>query len=667
MTQTSLESGMQPYYRTAKLLGALTIAISISVIFGWFLDIDILKRLSSHWAAMRFNTAVCLGLCGLILVTIKPSISRRISVMHQMLAVIVLAITLATLSEVIFNIDLHVDRLLFVPAVTASGAALSLRMATSTAVCLTIFGAAQILWPYCEKQGRWFLQLCVLAIVVFTLFTIGAYIFQEPNFHGPTRIVEMAFHTAFGLGMLSWGFLLATPTEGFMARFCSNTIGGNIARRFVPWVILVEFGLSWIRLIGQRQGYYSTEFAVVLMAELTVVSFAALIWFHAGTLNDLEEQIDGQRRLLESVVTNLGEGVVVADAEGKFLLFNSAAERVLGQGLTDAPISQWSERYGMFMPDRTTPYASADLPLARACRGENTDNVEMFVRHDRLPKGVFISVTGRPLRNADGNISGGVVVVRDVTDLKQHIIEMGQLNATLQVRNAELSASNQELEAFSYSVSHDLRAPIRSIVGFTTALSEDCGASIPPEGKAHIARILGAGQRMAELIDGLLSLSRITRREITHDTVNLSDMARQIISDLQQRNHQRPIDLDISEGVVATGDAAMLRSLLQNLLENAWKYTGKQPNPHIEFGSRKDGDRRVYYVRDNGAGFDMAYSQKLFRPFQRLHPNRDFEGTGIGLATAQRIVHRLGGTIWAEAKVDQGASFYFTLAEGDAT
>ena len=228
-------------------------------------------------------------------------------------------------------------------------------------------------------------------------------------------------------------------------------------------------------------------------------------------------------------------------------------------------------------------------------------------------------------------------------------------------RTTQLEAANKELESFSYSVSHDLRAPLRSIDGFSQALLEDCGDKLDPQGRSDLQRVRAATQHMAQLIDDMLDLSRVSRGEIRRETVDLTSMVKNIAQELRTAEPDRKVDVAIADGIRAQGDARLLRVLVENLLRNAWKFTGKHPTAKIEFGIGQNDGKPVYFVRDDGAGFDMAYAGKLFGAFQRLHAMTEFNGTGVGLATVQRIVHRHGGEVWAEGKVDQGATFYFTL------
>jgi light-regulated signal transduction histidine kinase (bacteriophytochrome) len=236
-----------------------------------------------------------------------------------------------------------------------------------------------------------------------------------------------------------------------------------------------------------------------------------------------------------------------------------------------------------------------------------------------------------------------------------------ELERRVQERTAELVAANRELEAFSYSVSHDLRAPLRAMDGFSQALLEDCSAQLDPRGRDYLGRVRAAAARMAELIEDLLQLSRVTRAELRRESVDLSALARAVADELRQAQPGRAVELTVAEGLVGEGDARLLRIVLVNLLGNAWKFTGRQPQARIEFGGRRDADIQTFYIRDNGAGFDMAHATKLFGAFQRLHSMHEFSGTGIGLALVQRIVHRHGGRVWAESAPGQGATFHFTL------
>jgi light-regulated signal transduction histidine kinase (bacteriophytochrome) len=306
-------------------------------------------------------------------------------------------------------------------------------------------------------------------------------------------------------------------------------------------------------------------------------------------------------------------------------------------------------------------------------------------KHDvRCPDGVFEehywSPINSPMFGADRRIKYIVHRVEEVTEfvrqksepsggtvelsarVQQMEAEVFQSSQNLQAANQQLEAANKELEAFSYSVSHDLRAPLRHINGFSQALLEDYADKLDEEGRGYLQEVRGASREMGQLIDDVLQLARVTRSEMRKGIVDLSELARTIVVDLQKADSGRIVTVNIERRLSVQGDKRLLHIMLTNLLGNAWKFTSKRTPATIDFGREQQGDESVYFVRDNGAGFDMAYVDKLFGAFQRLHTVSEFDGTGIGLATVQRIVRRHGGHVWGEGGVNEGAAFYFTLA-----
>lgn len=276
----------------------------------------------------------------------------------------------------------------------------------------------------------------------------------------------------------------------------------------------------------------------------------------------------------------------------------------------------------------------------------------------------WVEETGDVIRDKKGKPVRMLGIVQDITEWKNTAEKIKKLNENLLKHAAELATVNKELEAFSYSVSHDLRAPLRSIDGFSQALLEDYEDELDEEGKDYLKRIINATQQMGLIIDELLKLSRITRRPLDEEKVNIANLSKSIIEKLKKQNPKRRVKINIDADLTTRGDKQLIQMALENLIGNAWKFTSKKKNAEIKVGKTKKDGKDAFFVKDNGAGFDMKYVDKLFIPFQRLHKDDEFEGTGIGLGIVSRIIHRHGGEIWADAEEGKGATFYFTL-KGD--
>ena len=388
-------------------------------------------------------------------------------------------------------------------------------------------------------------------------------------------------------------------------------------------------------------------------------------------LCDITERKLARQALLESeeryrrLVEQLPDATTVHQ-DGRVVFANPAAAVLLGAGTTE-------ELIGVAVMDFLLPQdrEKTSRQLVRVVRDGSVIPLteQEIVRLDGQTMFAEISTIPFAFEGAPALLT----VARDVTKRKQAEAEIRRLNEELEQRvlerTAQLAAANKELEAFAYSVSHDLRAPLRSIDGFSQVLLEDYRHQLDAEAQSHLDRVRAAAQRMAQLIDDLLKLSRATRSEMRREEVDLSAMASNVARDLQKDEPERQATFVIHANMTAKGDSRLLQVVVENLLGNAWKFTAKREQALIEFGQlphpvpggNDQKKKLVYFIRDNGAGFDMTYADKLFGAFQRLHATHEFAGTGIGLATVQRILQRHCGSIWAEGAVDHGATFYFTL------
>ena len=347
----------------------------------------------------------------------------------------------------------------------------------------------------------------------------------------------------------------------------------------------------------------------------------------------------------------------------QFIDGNTAALRMLGldslaelQKLTVLDISPEKQ------PDGTESKSRLEAILTDL---KNQGSAYLEWNHQRKNGEIFPVAVSLTVIGMEDNELLTHVIWQDITDRKlaeEELIKYHQhLEELVEDRTNELTLVNKELEAFSYSVSHDLRAPLRSIDGFSEALLEDYADDLDEQGRHFLQRIRAGAQRMGELIDALLDLSRVTRREMKKQTVDLTELAREVLKDLHHSEPEREVDCSIQTGIQAKGDKQLLHIVLANLLGNAWKYTSKQADARIEFGCNTENGETVYFVADNGAGFNMEFANKLFAPFQRMHRPDEFPGSGVGLATVSRIISKHGGRIWADSEPGQGSTFFFTL------
>ena len=374
----------------------------------------------------------------------------------------------------------------------------------------------------------------------------------------------------------------------------------------------------------------------------------------------LQQEIMERKRAEESqaqlaaIVESSDDAIIGKTLDGIIFSWNSGAEKLYGyssEEMKNRPIST------LLPPNRPDEMPTI---LARIKRGENIKHYETIrIRKDGSI--IYVSLTTSPIKDGAGNIIGASTIARDVTERKRAEEEIKKLDQELKYQILQLEAANKELEAFSYSVSHDLRAPLRAIDGFSRILLEDYIENLDEEGKRILGVIRSNTQKMGQLIDDLLVFSRLGRQEMRTSDIDMGGLAKAVSEELKLAVPERKLKFTIKPLIPTQGDQAMIRQVFINLLSNAVKFTRPEERALIEVDGRSEGNENVYTVKDNGVGFDMQYVNKLFGVFQRLHSSEEFEGTGVGLAIVQRIIHRHGGRVWAEGKVGEGAIFYFSL------
>jgi PAS domain S-box-containing protein len=421
--------------------------------------------------------------------------------------------------------------------------------------------------------------------------------------------------------------------------------------------------------------------------------------FHATAtrLQKTRQELEQQNRLLQLVVDTMSDGLAVTDADGEFLIYNPAAERIIGLRPGSLSPDEWPKFFGTYLPDGATPFPPRELPLAKALRNQTADGVEMVIRHDRRPAGVWVSASARPLPGENGAAQGGVIVFRDITEQKKAEKLLRELNVTLEVRiqertaelvqvNKELSQQNQENEMFVYSVSHDLRSPLVNLQGFSKELELSAEAleallereGVPDRLRSQARKILRSDiaesinfirtgvMRLSNIIDALLRLSRAGRVEYQWQHVDVAALVGRVSQSMQGTIDERAAQVVRQELPPAYGDPAALEQIFANLIGNALNYLDRARPGRIEIGAlppgTDDSDKRfvTYFVKDNGLGIPVSCQQKIFLAFQRAHPSIA-PGEGMGLAIVRRAVERHGGKVWVESKESEGSTFFVRL------
>jgi signal transduction histidine kinase len=539
-------AGSPLVYRLAPLVaGGAAVLLGVTVLAGWAVGVPALTRLIPGEVIIRPNAALGFVLSGTALLLLAPIAGRpgRRRTAGRVAAASAALVGGLTLLEYVLGLDLGIDLVLFRQAQLALPATVGGRMGANAALNFTLLGCACLLLDV----GRRFKPAEPAAVVVglVALTALVGHMFGEVDFYALRHYTPMAIPGAIVFAALAAGLLHARPAGGLMGVISNPAAGGALARRLLPWVLVMPPLIGWLRLRGERAGYFDLEFGLSIMVVSSVLLLALVV---LGTARSLTRSDLDRHRV--------------------------AAELAHNEALRQAEARQADE-----------------------------------------------------LRRA-----------RDAAE-----------------------AANKELEAFAYSVSHDLRAPLRAIDGFSQALLEDYAARLDAGGRHYLDRVRANAQRMAQLIDDLLDLSRVSRSALQREAVDLSALAREIVAELRRAQPDRQVEVVIADGLRAVGDGRLLAVALQNLLGNAWKFTARQARARIELGRTNENGHSAFFVKDDGAGFDMRYVDKLFGAFQRLHSPQEFEGNGIGLATVQRIVRRHGGRVWATGEVGNGATFYFTV------
>jgi len=523
-------------------------------------------------------------------------------------------------------------------------------MGANSALVFCLLGMSLLTLDVTTRNGRRPAEIGAILVALIAMAALFGYIYRVSELYTVRHSYPMVPRTAILSFLLAMAVLCARPSTGFMALATSISFGGALLRRLLPASMLMLFTLGWLRLESERRGLYSTELGVAMFTLANIVIFTLLVWWNARTMQRLEQERDASEEkhnkavaLNQLIMENSLDVLSAVDEAGRFLKVSSAAEMQWGY----TPAELIGRRYADLVhpedQDRTAAIA-VDIMSGRSVNGFTN----RFIRKD----GSVVPIDWSAAWSRSDNLMFSVA--RDAT-------ERLQVAEALRQSADELASTNRELESFTYSVSHDLRAPLRHIDGYARMLAEDGGDRLDGELRRYLDEIGASARRMGRLIDDLLAFSRLSRQSLTRLTV---DMEALVDSALSEASSGKPLTATVAVGPlpVVQADPALLRQVWTNLLANAIKYSGKRgTDALVEVTGESDGEMARYRVRDNGVGFDMRYVDKLFQVFQRLHLQDEFEGTGVGLAIVQRIISRHGGRVWAEGELGKGATFTFEL------
>ncbi len=629
-------------------------ATGIMVLAGWYADIDAFKRVLPGLVSMNPLTAVAFVFASLALWlrrTPLPAGSKAGARAASLAAAIVAGIGLAKLGMYAGWWDVRIDQWLFTAKLDDDTTPFPNRMAPNTALNFLLLGSALLFPDALTRRGGRPGEWLALVVAAISLLALMGYAYEVRWLYGIAAFIPMALHTALLFHLLALGALLARPARGFVGLFLSDSPGGSLMRALLPGTVTILFVVGWLQLEGERRGVYGTELGVALHALANIVLFGAMIWWCARSLHRADQARRREEAERERFFTLSLDLLAIAGLDGYFKRVNPAFAEILGHR-TDALLAHPFLDF-VHPEDREATLAE----IAKLKQGAPTLH---FENRYRCADGTWrwISWKSQPYPEEGLMYATG----HDVTDARATEDAIRELNRNLEQRALQLEEANRELEAFSYSVSHDLRAPLRHIQGYAEMLDSATRGQLAEKPARYLRTISTAAEEMGRLIDDLLAFSRMGRTELHQTRVVLEPMLREIVAGFESLTRGRDIEWRLAPVPDVLGDGAMIRQVLANLVGNALKYTRKRERTVIEFDHAGDEHGLpVFRIRDNGAGFDMQYAHKLFGVFQRLHRSDEFEGTGIGLALVRRIVARHGGRVWAEGAVDTGATFYFTL------
>ncbi len=678
MTAYRYDSKLQGRLRRQAIVLSGTVALIGSlVLLDWALGIEFFRRPVPHFVAMNPLTAVLFMLFALSLYLLSNGNSRCRKYAALTFALIILCAALGKLADVFAGTNARIDQIMFAQAIAQElFAGQPNSMAPNTAIGFFFLAIALLLFPAGRARRKMPAQYALIPVTLIAFLGLLGYLYRVPVFYGVLNYIPMALHTALCLLLGALAMLASQPDRGIMKVFTTVFSGSHGGRYLIPAVIIVPAVLGYLRLFADWYLHYPVGFGVTILVTGIIAVLLALVAYNALTLNakdalqyetqanleklnrELEARVE-ERTILalntllrqQRIMDKMLEGAQIIGFKGNYIYVNDALAKQVGiprEDLRDMTIrnilpaiqnADFFETLNLCMQDRVPQHTEDHLTFQNGKSG--WFELSMLP----VPEGVFVlSMETTERKNAEERVR------RENLELEKKVEE----------RTQQLQTLNQELESFSYSVSHDLRAPLRIVEGYAHLLRERACPSLDAEGERMVQEIQAGTARMNALIDDILNLSQLGAQDVRRRPVDMNKLVAEVIYELPD-SAKHVAEIQVADLHMVEADYALLRQVLTNLLSNAVKYSAKQKKALISIASNLCQDQIVFSIRDNGVGFDMAYADKLFGVFQRMHKTSDFEGTGVGLAIVQRIIHKHGGEVWAEAEPGKGATFYFSL------
>jgi PAS domain S-box-containing protein len=658
--------------RLSLYLAAAVLCISALTLCGWHFNIEFLKRPLPRLAAMNPVAAVCFISWTFAYYGLIHSEKGSKKAAARWLVCIPLLVGLLQLLEIVSGISLDIDRVLYADRLQSeSQEDLPIGISAKTAISFVIGTFALLLSYSHRKSARVIANYMALCLGLIAMLSVLGYFYQVREFYDILRFVPMSVHGGISFIFLALIILFRNVDYGFMRELSSPHSGGVFARLLIPATIAVPLLLGYLLLTISWKYPISPEFGIALLLASIILIFFALIWYVAKKLNmpdelrktaaaqieklndELNVKVPVQSAELAGVFERITDGFIVFDKDLCFTYVNRRIGEIIGRD----PRSLIGKNVWELFPEAV---GSATYLAFEKARREQTYvcNVDYFAPLDLWQE--------NHIYPSEGSLS---VFVRDISEQKRAEKELKELNTSLaqkiSERTLQLELANKELEAFSYSVSHDLRAPLRAVSGYARMLEEDYERVFDANGKRLLSTVQENAHQMGILIDNLLEFSRLGKREIQRAPVDMQSLVKTVVREMAGTS---PHNAAISIGNLdpACGDGVLIRQVIINLIGNAIKYSARVKAPVVDISSVRKENFIMYSIQDNGIGFDMKYVSKLFGVFQRLHAKEDFQGTGVGLAMVKRMVEKHQGRVWAEGVSGKGSTFCFSLPAADS-